>query len=262
MLLYWHDKLTFIVPDVNTTSGTAPHVNSHLFDESEQQFLEQFLNSCLGADFRSAGDGMIMNNNNSLMLDASSSFDDSFIVVPTKSRGIPFYGVEPSALNHSIHNNLTPASNLIPTVSAVARPHSELVLMPPASASAPGTVPAPVLAPRKKRHRSNERLTEEEKRANHIASEQKRRHNIRMGFQALSLLVPSLKDVGAGILTNNNLLGCDRSEFVGDAVASKMRKISPACSRTVGSFTGAVPSKHQILSEGNIITQRFFRRFD
>lgn len=35
-------------------------------------------------------------------------------------------------------------------------------------------------------------LTEEEKKANHIASEQKRRHNIRVGFDQLVQLVPTL----------------------------------------------------------------------
>ncbi|PHZ07513.1 HLH-domain-containing protein, partial [Rhizopus microsporus ATCC 52813] len=40
-----------------------------------------------------------------------------------------------------------------------------------------------------------ELLTEEEKRANHIASEQKRRSTIRNGFKELSELVPTLKNI-------------------------------------------------------------------
>jgi hypothetical protein len=47
-----------------------------------------------------------------------------------------------------------------------------------------------------KKHRSTkELLTEEEKKANHIASEQKRRSTIRNGFQDLTDLVPTLKNV-------------------------------------------------------------------
>lgn len=40
------------------------------------------------------------------------------------------------------------------------------------------------------------RLTEEEKRANHIASEQKRRQAIRDGFDKLAELVPGMSGLG------------------------------------------------------------------
>jgi len=40
-----------------------------------------------------------------------------------------------------------------------------------------------------------ELLTEEEKRANHIASEQKRRNTIRAGFKELTDIIPTLKNV-------------------------------------------------------------------
>lgn len=53
-------------------------------------------------------------------------------------------------------------------------------------------ISAPVLAPRKKRHRADDRLSLAEKKANHIASEQKRRQNIRLGLEAIALLVPTL----------------------------------------------------------------------
>ncbi|KAI7872356.1 hypothetical protein BDF14DRAFT_1752583 [Spinellus fusiger] len=48
--------------------------------------------------------------------------------------------------------------------------------------------------PRKQRYRKlpHELLTEAEKKANHIASEQKRRHNIRLGFDQLIDSVPTL----------------------------------------------------------------------
>ncbi|KAI9309531.1 hypothetical protein BJ944DRAFT_154185 [Cunninghamella echinulata] len=45
---------------------------------------------------------------------------------------------------------------------------------------------------RKSRKQPHELLTEEEKKANHIASEQKRRQNIRMGFDQLIEYVPTL----------------------------------------------------------------------
>jgi len=44
----------------------------------------------------------------------------------------------------------------------------------------------------KRKRPSHELLTEEEKKANHIASEQKRRQNIRTGFEQLIELVPNL----------------------------------------------------------------------
>jgi hypothetical protein len=48
---------------------------------------------------------------------------------------------------------------------------------------------------RKKSRSQKELLTEQEKRANHIASEQKRRSTIRTGFKDLTDLVPSLKNL-------------------------------------------------------------------
>ncbi|KAG2206493.1 hypothetical protein INT47_008510 [Mucor saturninus] len=50
--------------------------------------------------------------------------------------------------------------------------------------------------PTEKKARTNkELLTEEEKRANHIASEQKRRSTIRNGFKDLTDLIPTLKNI-------------------------------------------------------------------
>ncbi|KAI9315573.1 hypothetical protein BX666DRAFT_1957010 [Dichotomocladium elegans] len=45
---------------------------------------------------------------------------------------------------------------------------------------------------RRPRKAPHELLTDEEKKANHIASEQKRRQNIRLGFEQLIEVVPSL----------------------------------------------------------------------
>ncbi|KAG0330894.1 hypothetical protein BG004_001912 [Podila humilis] len=48
-----------------------------------------------------------------------------------------------------------------------------------------------------KRKPYKELLTEEEKRANHIASEQKRRNTIRNGFKDMTELIPDLKDLNS-----------------------------------------------------------------
>ncbi|CAJ0764917.1 6834_t:CDS:2 [Entrophospora sp. SA101] len=49
--------------------------------------------------------------------------------------------------------------------------------------------------PKSSRKPYKELLTEEEKRANHIASEQKRRNTIRAGFKELTDIIPTLKNV-------------------------------------------------------------------
>jgi len=62
----------------------------------------------------------------------------------------------------------------------------------------PKSTVVPILAPRKKRRQATEsKLSVEERKANHIASEQKRRQNIRMGLEALAELVPALKEMMA-----------------------------------------------------------------
>ncbi|KAF9193276.1 hypothetical protein BGZ51_003796 [Haplosporangium sp. Z 767] len=48
-----------------------------------------------------------------------------------------------------------------------------------------------------KRKPYKELLTKEEKRANHIASEQKRRNTIRIGFKQMTDIIPDLKDVNS-----------------------------------------------------------------
>ncbi|KAI8358854.1 hypothetical protein B0O80DRAFT_376071, partial [Mortierella sp. GBAus27b] len=48
-----------------------------------------------------------------------------------------------------------------------------------------------------KRKPYKELLTEEEKRANHIASEQKRRNTIRNGFKDMVDIIPDLRDVNS-----------------------------------------------------------------
>ncbi|KAF9199828.1 hypothetical protein BGZ49_010012 [Haplosporangium sp. Z 27] len=51
--------------------------------------------------------------------------------------------------------------------------------------------------PTPKRKPYKDLLTEEEKRANHIASEQKRRNTIRNGFKDMTEIIPDLKDVNS-----------------------------------------------------------------
>ncbi|KAG0214690.1 hypothetical protein BGX33_001948 [Mortierella sp. NVP41] len=71
--------------------------------------------------------------------------------------------------------------------------------MSPAPSQPPSSTPAPAKSGTKKP--PHELLTEAEKKANHIASEQKRRQNIRVGFDSLVEIVPTLSD-------------CHRSEAV------------------------------------------------
>lgn len=52
--------------------------------------------------------------------------------------------------------------------------------------------PDPPIKERKSRKAPHELLTDAEKKANHIASEQKRRQNIRLGFDQLIDIVPAL----------------------------------------------------------------------
>ena len=67
----------------------------------------------------------------------------------------------------------------------------------PSSSSDAGTTQQQSQQPQPRRQRRarkapHELLTEAEKKANHIASEQKRRQNIRLGFEQLIEVVPSL----------------------------------------------------------------------
>ncbi|KAF9900400.1 hypothetical protein EC991_007424 [Linnemannia zychae] len=63
------------------------------------------------------------------------------------------------------------------------------------SVSAGAGAPPSTVTPKRKPYK--ELLTEEEKRANHIASEQKRRNTIRNGFKDMTDIIPDLKDVNS-----------------------------------------------------------------
>ncbi|KAI8843612.1 hypothetical protein BC829DRAFT_446227 [Chytridium lagenaria] len=69
-------------------------------------------------------------------------------------------------------------------------------------------------APRTNRRGTKELLTEEEKRANHIQSEQKRRNLIRNGFQTLANLVPGLKTEQNASLSSKSIILGKTVEFV------------------------------------------------
>ncbi|KAF9122225.1 hypothetical protein BGX30_002131 [Mortierella sp. GBA39] len=73
---------------------------------------------------------------------------------------------------------------------------SDSTAAPMASTSASAGAGAPAaMMPKRKPYK--ELLTEEEKRANHIASEQKRRNTIRNGFKDMTDIIPDLKDVNS-----------------------------------------------------------------
>ncbi|KAF9964049.1 hypothetical protein BGZ70_007006 [Mortierella alpina] len=63
------------------------------------------------------------------------------------------------------------------------------------SSSSPTSAGATAATTKRKPYK--ELLTEEEKRANHIASEQKRRNTIRNGFKDMTDIIPDLKDVNS-----------------------------------------------------------------
>ncbi|KAI9484412.1 hypothetical protein BDB00DRAFT_855815 [Zychaea mexicana] len=76
-----------------------------------------------------------------------------------------------------------------------SREDSAAALSSPSSSSDPGNNSQQQPQPRRQRRARkapHELLTEAEKKANHIASEQKRRQNIRLGFEQLIEVVPSL----------------------------------------------------------------------
>ncbi|KAF9571021.1 hypothetical protein EC968_001108 [Mortierella alpina] len=79
-----------------------------------------------------------------------------------------------------------------------AAPQQESTLSPTPSQNSSSSQAQPKPGSKKPHH---ELLTEAEKKANHIASEQKRRQNIRVGFDSLVEIVPTLSD-------------CHRSEAV------------------------------------------------
>ena len=60
------------------------------------------------------------------------------------------------------------------------------------STTLPSSEPYPPRKERRNRKLPHELLSEDQKKANHIASEQKRRHNIRIGFDQLIDMVPTL----------------------------------------------------------------------
>jgi hypothetical protein len=83
-------------------------------------------------------------------------------------------------------------------------------------------------------------LTEEEKRANHVASEQKRRKNIRLGFRALTQLVPELRVHSDRYLSDKE----EGDEEDGQSNVKRRRKSERA--------SHSAPSKSDILASGKL----------
>ena len=145
--------------------------------------------------------------------------------------------VFPSIVNYTQPEPISTLSNALPVIPEVEEP------------SIPGTVAIPVIAPRKKRHSSKELLTEQERRANHIASEQKRRRNIKAGFEALQRLVPSLShdlaDTDADEASDSSATITDHQQHVQHQF--KRRRISNV--QTQQETACAVTSKGYILTK-------------
>ncbi|KAI8082730.1 uncharacterized protein BX664DRAFT_387883 [Halteromyces radiatus] len=109
-------------------------------------------------------------------------FDDPSPYEPMKSRqrtsiSIPFE--EDLIPSSSFYNTFSSSSLIIPVTNKDKQEENEQEKQQSSSIS-----PS-----------SHHVLSQDEKRANHIASEQKRRQNIRHGFQQLTDLIPSLKNM-------------------------------------------------------------------
>ncbi|KAF9907897.1 hypothetical protein EC991_010410 [Linnemannia zychae] len=125
-----------------------------------------------------------------------------------KSDSISKLGLSPSQQNALVNGNSNDSSQFkeesveaeskqeaVSPLPSIQHQHDSVSPAPSQSAS----TSAPTKAGTKKP--PHELLTEAEKKANHIASEQKRRQNIRVGFDSLVEIVPTLSD-------------CHRSEAV------------------------------------------------
>ncbi|KAI9501096.1 Transcription factor [Coemansia spiralis] len=75
--------------------------------------------------------------------------------------------------------------------AAAAQPETSAVATPDTAYAMPSASDSHSRA-RRAAKKKGELLTEDEKKANHIASEQKRRHNIRTGYDQLIQIVPTL----------------------------------------------------------------------
>ncbi|KAF9934790.1 hypothetical protein FBU30_000084 [Linnemannia zychae] len=122
-----------------------------------------------------------------------------------KSDSISKLGLSPSQQNALVNGNSNDSRHS-KEESAEAESKQEAASPSPSiqqhsSVSPAPSQPTPSPAPTKTKKPPHELLTEAEKKANHIASEQKRRQNIRVGFDSLVEIVPTLSD-------------CHRSEAV------------------------------------------------
>lgn len=174
-----------------------------LFDSTEQQFLSDFLNGFL-VDDDLANEADIVKNPQTTSVSSESESIRSLNVVDNTRNSLSYHttlSVPSNPTNYkrklediksTSNDSVPPGDRLHQDLQLPSDSRQNFTAETPSSLSTDKAVPIPVLAPRKKRHKSKELLTADEKRANHIASEQKRRQNIRLGFEALSRLVPEI----------------------------------------------------------------------
>ncbi|CAO3598743.1 unnamed protein product [Absidia cylindrospora] len=121
------------------------------------------------------------------------------ISIPLDDMPTPFYQIHPTCPSSSLTIPVTgddeqEESTSHDDTASTFEPKKEEISSntPPLL---PASTPAPVSAPTTVTQHQPTVLTKSEKRVNHIASEQKRRQNIRTGFQQLTDLIPSLKNM-------------------------------------------------------------------
>ncbi|ORX54492.1 hypothetical protein DM01DRAFT_1335629 [Hesseltinella vesiculosa] len=87
---------------------------------------------------------------------------------------------------------MAPTTSPVPAKKASSEASKEMATSSKRALDQDDTQAAPPAKERRSRKAPHELLTEAEKKANHIASEQKRRQNIRIGFDQLIEIVPAL----------------------------------------------------------------------
>ena len=110
----------------------------------------------------------------------ATSAPPSTVPTPISTPNIPEHN-----LKHEVSSPESPQRNTMPRIAIPRIPPSNY---DPSSSSS--TSPQPTKPPRKRRR---ENLSEQQKRMNHITSEQKRRNLIQQGFNEIHMLVPSLR---------------------------------------------------------------------
>ncbi|GBB86884.1 hypothetical protein RclHR1_13300003 [Rhizophagus clarus] len=135
------------------------------------------------------------NNNNTNGIINNNNYDDSPSTPSSSNNNSPSPETPTMEIVHPKNDDselISSASNNLSNVDDNDDFSSTEIKTEDPSSSSPSTKPTPQKSSRKP---YKELLTEEEKRANHIASEQKRRNTIRAGFKELTDIIPTLKNV-------------------------------------------------------------------